>query len=116
MRPPKDPNDFSTHVARKDDALYVYCVECERWTRIVVACHATAIYRQGHWPAKTEDANKPSFHCGIRGCFADVGYLLNEKHQTIILDLADVPISRKRKVMTGGSRPVARQMQLRMAI
>ena len=91
MRPPKDPENFASHVIRSDGAIRVYCVECERWAEVVVIAEAIVTYRQNQRTNKTEDALKPGYHCGTRNCRADVGYLLSDDRKGIILILADVP-------------------------
>lgn len=104
-RRPADPADYPAHITRTDGTVKVWCVECERWSPIIVVANATATYRQNHWPAQTEDVQDPGFYCGARGCWADVGYLLDEAHKEAILQLAGVPICRQRKTLQAVQLP-----------
>ena len=99
MRPPKDPENFASRVTRSDGAIRVYCVECERWAEVVVIATATVTYRQNQWASKTEAAQQPGYHCGIRACRADVGYLLSEGHKDEVLILAEAPVLRSAKTL-----------------
>lgn len=105
MRPPKDPTDYSAHIAREDSIVKAWCVECKRWSPIIVVASATVTFKQNHWPAQTEDAQDPGFHCGSRGCWADVEYLLDEACKETILTLANVPICRQRKTLQAVQLP-----------
>ena len=114
MRPPKDSEDFASHVNRSDGVIRVYCVECERWVKVVVIATATVTYRQNQWASKTENAQQPGYHCGTRACRADVDYLLSEGHKDEVLILAEVPILRPAKTLPP-TAPLAmppRQMRL----
>lgn len=114
MRPPKNPLDYPTHVTRKNGAINVYCVECERWTPVIVKAEATVIYQQNHWPNnRTENAQYLSFHCGVRGCWADVEYLLNEPYKDAILELAEVPATRQKRIVDSPAmKSIARQLRM----
>lgn len=115
-RPPKDPTDYSAHIFRENGTIKVWCVECERWSPIVVVASATATYKQNRWHARTEDAKDPVFYCGSRGCWADVGYLLDEAHKEAILRLADVPHRYQRKSPAAQLPRKMEPRQLRMKI
>lgn len=113
MRPLKDPDDLSAHITRTDGAIKIYCVECERWTEVIVVAVSTVTYRQNQWTNRAEDAQQPSYHCGSRGCWADVGYLLSENDRDAILTLANVPMLHTKRTPT--SVPMAvlpKQMRL----
>lgn len=111
-RPPKDPTDYSAHVFRENGTIKIWCVECERWSPIVVVASATATYKQKRWPARTEDAKDPVFYCGSRGCWADVGYLLDEAQKEAVLRLADVPIRSQKKSPTVEIPRVLKQLRM----
>lgn len=109
MRPPKDPGDYSAYIARTNGIVKIWCVECERWTEIVVLANAAVTYRQNHWPAQTEDAQDLGFYCGARGCWANVEYLLDEAQKEAVLVLSNVPVRRQKPL----GIPVTSAMQVR---
>ncbi len=115
MRPPKDLSSYGNHIANEDGKIKVWCVECERWTEVVIIASAIVTYRQNHWPNKSEEAHSPGYHCGSRGCWADVEYLLSEADKETVLVLANVPIQFQNKLAVARVA-TARTKQLRMEI
>lgn len=90
MRPPKDLNDLPKLSKCIDGKIAVWCVECERWSGVIVVATATVTYRQNRWTNRIEGATDLHYHCGTHNCKADIEYLLSANQKSKILDLAEV--------------------------
>lgn len=112
MRPPKNLAELPSLTKSIDGQIKVWCVECERWSNVIVIANATVTYRQSKFN-KTEGAHDFHYHCGTYNCKADIEYLLNEFLKTKILDLADVPVARLKPVPEPRQRVIE---QMRMEI
>jgi len=75
MRKPKDIDDLGQCIRRRDDILWIYCIECEAWHQVTILAWCNVTFRQVAAPV-IDDADQLAYTCSECGC--NIGYLLED--------------------------------------
>lgn len=89
-RKPNDISDYSQCVIYYCDSLYVFCVECDDWKKVMISCNATVLYRQAFLHARVSDCFDLQYLCGK--CQCDIAYLLSSNQKQILIKSLDIPL------------------------
>lgn len=87
---PKDIGDYSQCVSYIDDDLFIFCVECDSWTRVVIRCNATVLYKQTLASGKVSDCYNLQYLCGT--CQCNIDYLLSNNHMINLIKNMNIPL------------------------
>ena len=90
MKEPKDINDYSQCVQYYNERLWIFCIECDNWHKVIISCEAQIFYNSDLVLAKIRNCRNFNFLCS--NCRASIKYLLRDMDMTRLIEDMDIPI------------------------
>lgn len=84
MIKPKNLENLTECVRINNDKLFIYCVECDKWTQVAMLVRSNVLLKQGGIRL-VKDIDEEVFICSH--CEVDIEYLLSPINKTFIRNM-----------------------------